>query len=340
MVDLITGEGVDEDVSTTIIDPNSADDWAEKYRGHTLADFVLPPHITRMVSTALTHNSFGNYILHSGAPGTGKSSLARAIPEMLGTESLFEFGKNDNEIIDDIEMYSRAKILDGKPRFVIIDEADHPNKPADFYRDLQSIITSTAKTLRFILTCNELWRIPNAIKSRCYPIDFSHAHDTKDMKTRIYERLLKIAAAEVTAAGNVFDKKVAKPTIISIVNSCYPDMREMLNVMKQSFNENNGIICGEPHVIKECVADDVWNLIVAKKVGELRKYISLNVSNCNMLYIPFGRVAEKKLADAAMIDFCPLLAECHYKSQSQVDPEVMFMGFACRVMNMLQKHGM
>ena len=321
---------------------NSNLPWEEKYRGTDLESIILHKNVEQLFKNAIEMNSFDNYILHSGSPGTGKTSLAKAIPQIVGAQSLFLFGKRDSEIIDMIDEYSKYSSPDGQPKFVIIDEADKPNKPADFYRVLQSEIEDTSSTLRFILTCNELWRIPQAIQSRCHAIDFSAKindeeeaeAELKEYKTRVYHRLCRIAKGECEVKGGTFDKKL----IANIVNEFYPDIRRMISSMHRSFLENGGSIIGSIPSMPSTTIETIFEMTVQCKARELRYYISKNIPFCQGVYRQFGDYAVDRLPEETLIPFGVTLANAMYQSNHQVDQEIALWGFLLNVMQILKKY--
>ncbi|WP_405322988.1 AAA family ATPase [Fibrobacter sp.] len=339
MFNVIDQQNATADMQSAI---NSNLPWEEKYRGTDLDSIILHRNVENLFKNAIEMNSFGNYILHSGAPGTGKTSIAKAIPKIIGAQSLFLFGKRDSEIIDMIDEYAKYSSPDGQPKFVIIDEADKPNKPADFYRVLQSEIEDTSSTLRFILTCNELWRIPPAIQSRCMAIDFGakfeHEEDAeaelKEYKTRLHKRLMKIAKGECDAKGGTVDKFL----VANIINECYPDIRLMIATMHRSFLENGGSIIGTMPSMAPSNTEVLFEMTVNFKVRELRHFISKNITFCQGVYRSFGDYAIDRLPDEALIPFGVALANAMYQSNHQVDQEYALWGFLLNVMQILKKY--
>ena len=330
-LDLNTGEGVEQAlniIETTKYDIKNSLPWIEKYRSETVDGIILPDSIKNVVNTALEKVSFSHYILYSGSPGTGKTTLARAIPNTLGTEHLFLSAKRATDIIDEIEQYAIHKNLGGLPRFVVIDEADKPNNPEDFYRKLQGLIEKTSTTLRFILTCNEIWRIPEAIKSRCYPIDFTCPNNDKKIKNEIYKRLNYIALSETEKEHGNVDKN----TIVNIINKHYPDIRYMIQTMHYMYLQNNGSIIGDPVVLEIEYLEKIFNFILENDVIGARYFIATNNINMDGFYVEFARYVIEKLDQSIRAQFSVIVSEYAYKSCFRVDPELMINGFICNVM--------
>ncbi len=355
MVDLITGEGLDTanepvKVHTTLMKGGattegqvafqSAEPWVEKYRGTNLDTIILPDEIRTVVENAIKFNSFGNYILYSGAPGTGKTSLAKAIPLMLGTPSKFLYGKRDNEILAEIEEYKMGKILDGKPRFVIIDEVDKAHVPKEFFKNLQSVIESSQHTLRFILTCNNIHAIPDAVKSRCFPIEFKvmgndDSQAVREYKSRIWTRLCQIAEAETSAVqGGHYDPQTVAKTVIK----CYPDIREMICTLHHCFLMNNGSIVGEPPVISNEDIKTIFDMCTQFKYRELRYFLSYNIPNCNDVYVPLINYCIDHLPEQCLISFGHLAGPAYERSSRQLDPEACLWCFCMDIMGLIQSY--
>lgn len=319
----------------------SCEMWDEKYKGETLETIILPKSVETLFSNALKLNSFGNYVLHSGSPGTGKSTLAQAIPKMLGTQSKFYSCRSASEILDDIAGY--AIYHSDKPRFVILDEADKALNPEKFYRDLQTLMDSTKKTLRFILTCNDVWRLPDPIISRCTAIDFALSAagktpeefeaEVSEYKNRVFTHLKNIAVAETSAVEGTYSKS----TIVKIIQLCYPDIRKMIGVMHDSFLQNGGSIIGEPPIITKENIETIFDYVITNKTRELYMYITGKISNCNGVYVPFFRYMIDRMPDKGMVQFGIISAMAMDSLRNVVDPAIMLYGYLCKVIDLVIK---
>lgn len=337
-LDLITGMPVQASQTETEVSGDRTLAWVEKHRGKNLDEIILPKKLDTIVRNALRLGGYNNYIFHSGVPGTGKTSLAEAFPLMLGAEREVLYAQRDSEILESIEEGGMYRSGNGLPKYYVIDEADHPSSPDSFYRKLQSLIEATSSNLRFILTCNEIWRIPDAIKSRCTPIAFDHPGDDAEYKNRLFKRLKKIATEETRETGGT----VSKETLVETINACYPDIRAMINAMHLTFLENNGSIVGHPNVIREETVANIYRLTVAMDPRRLRYYISSNVTDFRSVYIPFGLYFLDRIPlptdgqiDFMYINFTSILGKAVRSTQTQVNQEVTLMEFLSDVMMLI-----
>lgn len=339
-VDLFTGEGIEaspEEVAITqSVDPSEFLPWVEKHRPEVISDMVIPPSIRDMVETSIKINSFGNYILYSGKPGTGKTTLARAIPNTLGTDHKFLSAKRPAELFEEIESYASGKIINGKPRFVVIDEADHPHNPADFYRQLQTIIETTSATLRFILTCNEVYRLPEPIVSRCFPISFDYDVNDKELARNMYRRLKHIADIETSKYGGTVDKM----TVGEIVQKCYPDMRIMINTMFNNFLTNKCSICGEVIIKKNESNKDLFSKILTGDDLAVRNYVRETFIDFDGFFNTFADDVIMQIPPHARLDFNVITAHYADMAMRQVNPYVVIDGYTSKLIQLLKQVGM
>lgn len=307
--------------------------WPEKYRPKTVHDVILPSKIKNMVTYAIEENEFNNFIFHSGNPGTGKTTTAEAIPQQIGADyKTLYISEMGMEVIEIIRDYSMQKLVDGKPRFIIMDEADRPRvqDKKGFYNALQPLIEKSSSTLRFILTCNNLHLIPDAVQSRCAPVSFAH-NDSAEVKKVLFTRMQEIALAETGDAS-----KVNNDTLKEIARFHFPDMRAIISSMMNNYLENRGSIDGTPTFQTGDFIGKLWELTQSGDDMKLGQFMSENVVDYLALYRPFGDYVIVRIDKKFRYRFSILLGEYQYRaSQPAVDPWVNANAFFAQIMGML-----
>jgi len=309
--------------------------WPEKYRPKTVHEVILPSKIKNMVTFAIEENEFNNFIFHSGNPGTGKTTTAEAIPQQIGADyKTLYISEMGMEVIEIIRDYSMQKLVDGKPRFIIMDEADRPKvqDKKGFYNALQPLIEKSSSTLRFILTCNNLHLIPDAVQSRCAPVSFAH-NDSAEVKKALFTRMMEIAITETGSKD-----KVNVDTLKEIARFHFPDMRAIISSMMNNYLENRGSIDGTPTFQTGDVIGTLWNLTLSGDDMALAKYMSENDVDYMALYRPFADYVMPRIDKKFRYRCSILVGEYQFRaSQPAVDQWVNANAFFAQLMVMI--HG-
>lgn len=315
--------------------------WEEKYRPTKLDDVILPDNIKNNVRNSYKDNEFQNMIFHSGSPGTGKTTVARVIPEEHGCDYMFikAAGEARLELVEAISSYGMQQSVNGKPRFVVLDEGDRipPNSINTFYAALQPLIESTADTLRYIITCNSLHLIPQAIHSRCRPISFSHADSS--VKKSMWKRLKQIAELETKKSGGTVNKE----TLGQIAKVNYPDMRAMINHMQFNFKANNGSIDGNITTISLDHIKKVWELIKENdEILPVRKYYTEHISDLNEMYLPLlNHITDNdyEFSKKYILSLGKIVSDHMFMSAfDRMEPEVNVFGMVSKIIRLIH-HG-
>ena len=237
--------------------------WTEKYRPKDVDGYVFRDSTQKDQVNAWIKEGSIPHLLLSGAPGVGKTTLAKIMIQQLNIDEydVLEINASRENSVDTI----RDKISGfvetmpfGKFKVVLLDEADYisPNGQAA----LRGVMETFAQTARFILTCNYPNRVIPALHSRCQGF-----HIEKIDQTEFTARVAKILMDEsVTPDLDILD---------TYVKATYPDLRKCLNLVQM--NSTTGTLI-QPQANEGSAKDyrlDVVQLFKAGKIQEARKLL-------------------------------------------------------------------
>ena len=194
--------------------------WVEKYRPLTLEDCILPADQKHIFQEMLSKGEIQNMLLCGGA-GMGKTTIARALCEELETDYIIINGSEESGIDvlrTKIKQFASTVSFSGKPKVVILDEADYLN-PNSTQPALRAFIEEFSSNCRFILTCNFKNRIIEPLHSRCSVIEFKiDKEDKPKMASQFFKRVCNILNDE----NVTYDQKA----VIEVITKFFPEDRK------------------------------------------------------------------------------------------------------------------
>ena len=201
--------------------------WVEKHRPNTLQGYVFRDEAQRKQVEQWIKSKSIPHLLFSGAPGVGKTTLAKILLnllEVIGTDILEINASRENSvdvIRDKITNFVQTMPF-GEFKVVLLDEADYisPNGQAA----LRGVMEMYHQSARFILTCNYPNRVIPALHSRCQGF-----HIEKIDKTEFTARAAEILVGE----GIEFELD----TLDTYVKATYPDLRKCINTLQMNSAE-------------------------------------------------------------------------------------------------------
>lgn len=240
--------------------------WTEVYRPKDLDTYVFRDDSQRQQVQAWIDSKAIPHLLFSGAPGVGKTTLAKILINELGVDDydVLEINASRENSVDTI----RDKITGfvqtmpfGAFKVVLLDEADYISPSGQ--AALRGVMETYHASARFILTCNYPNRVIPALHSRCQGFHID--------RVDITEFTARVATVMVTESV-----KFDLDTLDTYVKATYPDLRKCLNMCQM--NSTGGELTaphGDEGGVKEWKLDAVA-LFKAGRPLDARKLICQN----------------------------------------------------------------
>jgi len=298
--------------------------WVEKYRPRKLEDCILPADQKTIFQEMVAKGEIQNMLLCGGA-GMGKTTVARALCEELETDYIIINGSEESGIDvlrTKIKQFASTVSFSGKPKVVILDEADYLN-PNSTQPALRAFMEEFSNNCRFILTCNFKNRIIPPLHSRTAVIEFKLPKTEKPkIAALFFKRVTEILSIESITA----DSKV----IAKVIEKHFPDYRRILNELQRysaSGNIDEGIFVSMGEV-------NMQDLIASLKEGDWKKMRTWVVNNIDNDPQTLFRKLYDTLCDnvVQVPQLVLLLADYQYKAAFCADQEINLVACLTEIM--------
>ena len=303
--------------------------WVEKYRPKKIRDCILPEDTKKTFTEFLKQKEIPNLLL-SGTAGTGKTTVARALCEELGTDYIIINGSDEGRQIDTLRhkiknFASTVSLTEQSAhKVVIVDEADYMN--ADSVQPaLRNFIETFHSNCRFIFTCNYKSKILPALHSRCTVIDFAIKNGQK-VKTAqaLLKRLGKILEQEEVK----YDNKV----LAELIQKHYPDFRRTINEL-QRYSVRGEIDSGILFSLSEANTKELIKILKEKRFNDMRKWVINNLDKePSSLFSKIYSVLYANLEGNSVPQAVLIIAGYQYKSAFVADQEINMVACLTEIM--------
>jgi DNA polymerase III delta prime subunit len=298
--------------------------WVEKYRPRTLADCILPADQKKIFQEMLSKGEIQNMLLCGGA-GMGKTTIARALCEELQTDYIIINGSEESGIDvlrTKIKQFASTVSFSGKPKVVILDEADYLN-PNSTQPALRAFMEEFSSNCRFIFTCNFKNRIIPPLHSRTAVVEFKLPKSEKPrIAAAFFKRVLEILKHEGVKAD---DKVIAK-----VIEKHFPDYRRILNELQRyssSGNIDEGILVN----MGEINMQELTAALKDKDWKKMRTWVVNNIDNDpQTLFRKFYDTLSDNVVQVPQLVL--LLADYQYKSAFCADQEINLVACLTEIM--------
>lgn len=300
--------------------------WVEKYRPKKIDDCILPENLKQTFSSFVEQGEIPNLLL-CGGPGTGKTTVARAMLEELGCDYVVINGSmngNIDTLRNDIQQFASTVSFSGGRKYVILDEADYLNanstQPA-----LRNFMEEFSRNCGFILTCNFRNRIIEPLHSRCSVIEFSISKDDKPaLASKFFKRVINILNDE----GITYDKAV----VADLVSKHMPDYRRVINEL-QRYSVNGKIDTGIFINLSEENFKALIKSLKTRNFNDMRQWVAENIdSDCTEVFSKLYDTAYQYVKKDSIPELIIILADYQYKDAFVANHEINMVAAMTQIM--------
>lgn len=305
--------------------------WAEKYRPNTIDECILPKNTKNVFKKYLESGHVPNLIL-SGTPGTGKTTTAKAMIKELGCDFMLinaSLHGNIDLLRNEITQFATGvSMFGGKDlkKFVILDEGDKMS--TKMQEGLRAFMDEFQGNCGFIVTCNYLNKIIDALQSRCTIVTFSIPKEEK----------MEIARTSLSRIFSILEKEnisYDKVVVGQVYKKFMPDLRKVLGELQHYSGASETIDSG---ILSSVVFVDLRDLISMLKEREFSKMTEWVVENSDIetstlatsLYAELK--SSEKMDKSNLPSLVKILNDYDYKSSFVTDKDLNSMAMLTEIM--------
>ena len=304
--------------------------WVEKYRPVIIDDCILPSGLKQTFQQFVDNEEIPNLLL-TGTAGVGKTTVAKAMLEQIGCTYMMINGSEESGIDTlrtKIKNFASTVSMDGKRKYVILDEADYLN-PQSTQPALRGFIEEFSRNCGFILTCNFRNRIIEPLHSRCSTVEFRIPNEEKPkLAMGFMKRVQHILETENV---NSNEKVVA-----DLINKFFPDWRRCLNEL-QRYSATGSIDAGILVNLSDASIKELVSFIKDKDFKSCREWVVHNLDNDpHRVYRRIYDSLSGNVPDSAVPHCVLILGDYSYKSAFVADQEINLLACLTEMMTSVQ----
>ena len=304
--------------------------WVEKYRPQTILDCILPNELKSTFQQFVENEEIPNLLL-TGTAGVGKTTVAKAMLEEIGCTYMMINGSEESGIDTlrtKIKNFASTVSMDGKRKYVILDEADYLN-PQSTQPALRGFIEEFSRNCGFILTCNFRNRIIEPLHSRCSTVEFRIPNEQKPkLAMNFMKRVQDILEKENVS----YNEKV----VADVIGKFFPDWRRCLNEL-QRYSATGSIDAGILVNLSDTSVKELVSFVKDKDFKSCREWVVHNLDNDpHRIYRRIYDNLSGNVSDSSIPHCVLILGDYSYKSAFVADQEINLLACLTEMMTSVQ----
>jgi replication factor C small subunit len=302
--------------------------WENKFRPNTVERCILPSK-TKIKAQKIIESGgdMQNMLFYSG-PGTGKTTLAKAICKELDLDHILINGSREGRLIETVRNtvshFANTMSITGRDgmKVVIYDEFDNAG---DVQMAIRGLMDEVSASCRFIFTGNYVTKIIEPIQSRTTMIDFSVPIEEK---ASIMSKMLT-RCCEILDSENILYKK---SVLAQFIQKIFPDFRKILNEL-QAYSVVGQIDEGILEIITTRYSTLI-DCILRKDFKGVVKWTNGNNYDSS-IYSLITKYIEGNIQGIQWAEIIFLADEYQYRHNFATDPDITLWAFCLKVMGEL-----